>query len=69
MNKLEQLANLAQSYKASYDNKQLSAAEFKELVEDLKIMENIQAEADSLKLNEQAYATLMAIVTLVGDIY
>jgi hypothetical protein len=68
MNDLLQLSQLAQSYQQQYELNQLSASEFKELINDLNILDKINSNADALMRNQEIYNILVAAVELAGAI-
>ena len=68
MNDLLQLSQLAQSYQQQYELNQLSASEFKELINDLNIAGKINENAGALQRNQEIYNTLVAAVELAGAI-
>jgi hypothetical protein len=61
MSALEQLAAQAQDYQQLYSTGQLSASEFKELVENLKVVETIQNDVNDLRVYQD--------VSLVDETY
>ena len=69
MSQLEQIAYLAEQYTQQYQTGQLSAEDYKELINNLNIMGHINAAADDLTQNQQAYQILMGAVQLAGAIY
>jgi len=68
MNDLLQLSQLAQSYQQQYELNQLSASEFKELINDLNIVGKINENASALQRNQDIYNILVAAVELAGAI-
>ena len=68
MNDLLQLSQLAQSYQQQYELNQLSASEFKELINDLNIVGKINENASALQRNQDVYNILVAAVELAGAI-
>jgi hypothetical protein len=68
MNDLLQLSQLAQSYQQQYELNQLSASEFKELINDLNIAGKINENAGALQRNQDVYNILVAAVELAGAI-
>ena len=68
MNDLLQLSQLAQSYQQQYELNQLSASEFKELINDLNIAGKINENAGALQRNQDVYNILVAAVELAGVI-
>ena len=69
MSQLEQIAQLVNQYTQQYQSGQLSAQDYKELIEDLNIMGHINAAADDLTQNQQAYQILMGAIQIAGAIY
>lgn len=69
MSQLEQIAYLADQYTQQYQTGQLSGSDYKELIGNLNIMGHINASADDLTQNQQAYQILMGAVQLAGAIY
>jgi hypothetical protein len=68
MNDLLQVSQLAQSYQQQYELGQLSAADFKELINDLNIVGKINENATALQRNQDIYKTLVTAVELAGAI-
>jgi len=66
MSTLQDITALAQDYQAQYNAGSLSAAEFKELVEDLQLVKHIEQTAAELATDEEARAVLMGIVQIAG---
>lgn len=66
MSSLQSLAQLAEQYKSQYDSGSLTADEFKELVDNLHILENIQNSAEDLEKEENFYRILMAVAQIAG---
>jgi len=69
MSQLEEISYLAEQYTQQYQTGQLSAGDYKELINNLNIMGHINAAADNLTQNQQAYQILMGAVQLAGAIY
>jgi len=69
MSQLEEISYLADQYTQQYQTGQLSAEDYKELINNLNIMGHINAAADDLTENQQAYQILMGAVQLAGAIY
>jgi len=65
---IQQLASKAQEYKNQYMLQVISAQEFKELVDDLNIMQEISQQSEELNTNETYYNVLMGIVQLAGAV-
>jgi len=69
MSQLEEISYLAEQYKQQYETGQLSGEDYKELINNLNIMGHINAAADDLTQNQQAYKILMGAIQLAGAIY
>jgi hypothetical protein len=65
---LLEMSELAKSYQQQYELGQISPSEFKELINDLKIVDNINSNAFALQRNQDIYNTLVAAVELAGAI-
>jgi len=65
---IQELTARAQEYKNQYMLQAISAQEFKELVDDLNIMQEISQQSDQLNTNENYYSVLMSVVQLAGAI-
>jgi tape measure domain-containing protein len=68
MSALEQLAAQAQDYQQLYSTGQLSASEFKELVENLKVVEQIQNDANDFERDQQLREIIVGILTVASAI-
>jgi hypothetical protein len=66
MSQLLEVATLAQSYQQAYQSGQMSAEEYKELINDLNIAGHINENADEIQQNQQVYQVLMAAIQLAG---
>jgi len=66
---IRDIAIQAQEYQNQYNAGQLAAADFKELVEDLNIQGQIDANADEFELDQEARAVLLNVVQIVSAIY
>jgi hypothetical protein len=66
MSQLLEVATLAQSYQQAYQSGQLSAEDYKELINDLNIAGHINENADEIQQNQQVYQVLMAAIQLAG---
>jgi hypothetical protein len=66
---IRDIAMQAQEYQNQYNAGQLSAADFKELVEDLNIQSNIDANADEFEMDQEAREVLLNVVQIVSAIY
>jgi|APCry1669189534_1035231.scaffolds.fasta_scaffold44061_2 hypothetical protein len=64
MSQIQQLAALAQQYQEAYQSGQLSPQDYKELVENLNIAGNIEANAEELQQDQMCYQILMGAVAL-----
>jgi len=61
MNNVQQIANLATEYKKQFDAGKLSAADFKELIGNLNLMEQINSNSIALQSDIDTYNTLKTI--------
>jgi tape measure domain-containing protein len=68
MKALEKLAAQAQDYQQLYSTGQLSASEFKELVENLKVVEQIQNDANDFERDQQLREIIVGILTVASAI-
>jgi hypothetical protein len=68
MSNLLEVAQLAQSYQQQYELGQLSAADFKELINDLNVVGKINENAAALQRNQDIYKILVTAVELAGSI-
>ena len=68
MSALEQLAAQAQDYQQLYSTGQLSASEFKELVENLKVVEQIQNDANDFERDQQLREIIVGILTIASAV-
>jgi hypothetical protein len=68
MSQLIEVAQLAQSYTQAYQSGQLSPADYKQLIEDLNIAGQINAAADELDQNQEAYQVLMGAIQIASMI-
>ena len=66
MSQLLEVATLAQSYQQAYQSGQMSAEEYKELINDLNIAGHINENAAEIQQNQEIYQVLMAAVQLAG---
>ena len=66
MSQLLEVATLAQSYQQAYQSGQLSAEDYKELINDLNIAGHINKNADEIQQNQEIYQVLMAAIQLAG---
>jgi hypothetical protein len=68
MSQLTDLANLASAYKTQCENGDLSASEYKELINDLKIADAINTSSSNLEEDITAQSTLNACLMLASSI-
>lgn len=68
MSQLFEVAQLAQSYTQAYQTGQLLPADYKQLIEDLNIAGQINANADQLDQNQEAYQILMGAIQIASMI-
>ena len=66
MSQLLEVATLAQSYQQTYQSGQMSAEEYKELINDLNVAGHINENAAEIQQNQEIYQVLMAAVQLAG---
>lgn len=66
MSQLEQLASAAQQYQQMYEDNKISASEFKELCEDLKIVEQIQINADDFERDQMLRAVILGAIQVAS---
>lgn len=64
MSAIQDLAIQAQGYQQLYETGQLTATEFKELVNDMNIVGQINADAEQLETNDEYHAILMGALQL-----
>ena len=64
MSAIQDLAIQAQGYQQLYNEGQLSAEDYKELINDMNIVERIDANADQLAQNDEYHAILMGALQL-----
>ena len=64
MNPIQDLAIQANGYQQMYNDGQISAEEYKELINDMNIVGRINANADQLQEDDQHHAMLMAALSL-----
>ena len=69
MSAIRDLAIQAQEYQNQYNAGNLSAADFKELVEDLNIAGNIDANAEDFQQDQEGREVLMGVIQIVSAIY
>jgi len=68
MSALYEAANLAQQYQNAYQTGQMSAEEFKELINDLQITDRINANLEEFEQNQEYHSILMGAVQLASAI-
>jgi tape measure domain-containing protein len=66
MSQLEQIASAAQQYHQMFQNNVISASEFKELCEDLKIVEQIQIDSNNFEKDQQFRAVILSIIQVAS---
>ena len=66
MSQLMEVATLAQSYQQAYQSGQLSAQDYKELINDLNILGHINENSAEMQQNQEIYQVLVAAVQLAG---
>jgi hypothetical protein len=64
MSAIQDLAIQAQGYQQLYNEGQLSAEDYKELINDMNIVARIDANADQLAQNDEYHAILMGALQL-----
>jgi hypothetical protein len=64
MTAIQDLAIQAQGYQQLYHEGQLTADEYKELINDMNIVARIDANADQLAQNDEYHAILMGAIQL-----
>ena len=64
MSTLQNLATQASQYQQMYQQGQLSAEDFKELINDLNIAGNINANAEEFQQNQQYREILLGVIQL-----
>jgi hypothetical protein len=68
MSALQALAEQAQSYQQQYETGQMSASEFKELVEDLKVVEQIQNDVNDFERDQMLRAIIVGVLTVASAV-
>jgi len=68
MSQLTDLANLASTYKTSYLNGDLTATDYKELINDMNIIDVINNISSNLEEDVTAQSTLNICLTLASSI-
>jgi hypothetical protein len=69
MSQLQQLAEQASLWQQQYSNGNLSPSEYKELVEDLKIVEHIQSNSNDFEREQLYRSIIMGVIQLASAIY
>lgn len=64
MSPIQDLAIQANGYQQMYNDGQISAEEYKELINDMNIVGRINANAEQLEADDQHHAMLMAALDL-----
>ena len=64
MSAIQDLAIQAQGYQQLYNEGQLTADEYKELINDMNIVGRINADAEQLAVNDEYHAILMGAIQL-----
>jgi len=68
MSALEQLAAQAQDYQQLYSTGQLSASEFKELVDNLKVVEQIQNDVNDFERDQMLRKIIVGVLTVASAV-
>lgn len=68
MSTLQNVAGMAQQYQQQYEEGNISADEFKELVADLQIQAHIYQTASELAQDEEYRAILMGVLRVAGSL-
>lgn len=68
MSALQSLAEQAQLYQQQYESGQMSASEFKELVEDLKVVEQIQNDVNDFERDQMLRAIIVGVLTVASAV-
>tara|TARA_R110000868_G_scaffold139471_1_gene354311 strand:+ start:1841 stop:2056 length:216 start_codon:yes stop_codon:yes gene_type:complete len=68
MSALEQLAAQAQDYQQLYSTGQLSASEFKELVDNLKVVEHIQNDVNDFEKDQMLREIIVGVLTIASAV-
>ena len=68
MKALEQLAAQAQDYQQLYATGQITASEFKELSNNLKVVEQIQNDANDFERDQQLREIIVGILTVASAV-
>lgn len=66
MSAIQQLAAQAQEYQGLYETGQISPDEFKQLVEDLKTIAEIEMQAEQLESDIMARAILVGVIQIAS---
>ena len=68
MSQLQEITFLAEQYKQQYETGQLSASEFKELIEDIGTIRYIETNAEELSQNQEYYKILTGVIQLASSL-
>ena len=68
MNTILIIAEQAKAYKGELDSGEISPEEFKELIDDLDIVNQIQTDAAKMDLDEKTHEVLMDIIKIASMI-
>jgi hypothetical protein len=68
MSQLMEVAQLAQSYQQAYQSGQLSASDYKELINDMNIMGHINENAAEMQQNQEIYQILVTAIQLASSL-
>lgn len=68
MSVLYEAANLAQQYQTAYQSGQLSAEDYKELVNNLQISDKINANLEEFQQNQEYHEILMGAIQLASSL-
>lgn len=66
MSQLMEVAQLAQSYQQAYQSGQLSASDYKELINDMNIVGHINENAEEMQQNQEIYQILVSAIQLAS---
>lgn len=69
MSQLQELAELASAYTQQYQTGQLSANDYKELINDLNIAGNIDANAAEFEQNQMYREILLNAINIASAVY
>lgn len=68
MSALQQLAQQAQDLQHLYATGQITASEFKELVEDLKVVEQIENDANDFERDQMLREIIVGVLTVASAV-